>query len=55
MTARRSAAEIDELYERGVPAWRWAKTRTAAEEQLEEAMQQRAAENAARGDAKGAN
>ncbi|KAH8819233.1 hypothetical protein F5884DRAFT_743652 [Xylogone sp. PMI_703] len=33
-TKGRSAAEIDELYERKVPAWRWAKTVTAAEEQM---------------------
>lgn len=31
---RRSAAEIDELYERKVPAWRWSDTITAAEEQM---------------------
>lgn len=30
----RSAAEIDELYERKVPVWRWSKTVTAAEEQM---------------------
>jgi len=30
----RSAAEIDELYERKIPAWRWSKTVTAAEEQM---------------------
>lgn len=32
--SRRSAAEIDELYENKIPAWRWAETKTAAEEQL---------------------
>jgi hypothetical protein len=30
----RSAAEIDELYENKVPAWRWSKTVTAVEEQM---------------------
>lgn len=30
----RSAAEIDELYERKIPAWRWSTTVTAAEEQM---------------------
>ena len=35
LTSRsRSAAEIDELYERKVPAWRWAETVTSAEEQM---------------------
>ncbi|EME80067.1 uncharacterized protein MYCFIDRAFT_198401 [Pseudocercospora fijiensis CIRAD86] len=38
-TKGRSAAEIDELYERKVPAWRWASTRTAAEEQMEAVVQ----------------
>ncbi|KAH8677975.1 general substrate transporter [Xylariales sp. PMI_506] len=33
-TKGRSAAEIDELYERKIPAWRWDKTYTAAEEQM---------------------
>lgn len=28
----RSAAEIDELYERKIPVWRWNKTVTHAEE-----------------------
>lgn len=31
---RRSAAEIDELYETKVPAWRWKKTVTQVEKQL---------------------
>ena len=30
----RSAAEIDELYERKIPAWRWSETVTAAEEHM---------------------
>ncbi|KAF7185486.1 General alpha-glucoside permease, partial [Pseudocercospora fuligena] len=38
-TKGRSAAEIDELYERKVPAWRWASTRTAAEDQMEAVVQ----------------
>lgn len=33
-TKGRSAAEIDELYERKIPAWRWSKTVTTAEEQM---------------------
>ncbi|KAJ5377257.1 uncharacterized protein N7496_004666 [Penicillium cataractarum] len=33
-TKGRSAAEIDELYERKIPVWRWSKTITSAEEQL---------------------
>jgi len=32
--ASRSAAEIDELYERKIPAWRWSRTTTAAEGQM---------------------
>lgn len=36
---RRSAAEIDELYERRVPAWRWSRTRTDAEVQMEAVVQ----------------
>ncbi|BEI81737.1 hypothetical protein CcaverHIS002_0208970 [Cutaneotrichosporon cavernicola] len=43
-TKWRSASEIDELYERKIPAWRWAKTRTNAEEQVEQAIQQSKAE-----------
>lgn len=35
----RSAAEIDELYERKIPAWRWEKTVTAAEEQMHVVVQ----------------
>lgn len=35
-TKWRSAAEIDELYERKVPAWRWNKTRTKVEDQLDD-------------------
>ncbi|KAI5458760.1 hypothetical protein BGZ63DRAFT_432233 [Mariannaea sp. PMI_226] len=38
-TKGRSAAEIDELYERKVPAWRWSKTVTAAEEQMHAVVQ----------------
>jgi len=33
-TKGRSAAEIDELYERKIPAWRWSKTVTTVEEQM---------------------
>ncbi|RAO72321.1 uncharacterized protein BHQ10_008333 [Talaromyces amestolkiae] len=33
-TRSRSVSEIDELYERNIPAWRWSKTVTAAEEQM---------------------
>lgn len=33
-TKGRSAAEIDELYERKISAWRWSKTTTVAEEQM---------------------
>lgn len=36
---RRSAAEIDELYERKIPAWRWSKTVTVAEEQMHVVLQ----------------
>lgn len=39
MYYRRSAAEIDELYERRVPAWRWSRTRTDAEVQMEAVVQ----------------
>jgi hypothetical protein len=35
----RSAAEIDELYERKIPAWRWSKTVTVAEEQMHVVVQ----------------
>ncbi|KAN0102857.1 MFS general substrate transporter [Hyaloscypha variabilis] len=38
-TKGRSAAEIDELYERKIPAWRWTKTVTAAEEQMHVVVQ----------------
>lgn len=38
----RSAAEIDELYERKIPAWRWSKTVTEAEETMHAAAQSRA-------------
>jgi len=38
-TKSRSAAEIDELYERKIPAWRWAKTVTVAEEQMHAVVQ----------------
>lgn len=38
---RRSAAEIDELYERKIPAWRWQKTVTAAEETMHAAIRAR--------------
>lgn len=39
LSHRRSAAEIDELYERRVPAWRWSRTRTDAEVQMEAVVQ----------------
>ncbi|KAL1409207.1 hypothetical protein Q8F55_006040 [Vanrija albida] len=38
-TRGRAPAEIDELYERGIPAWRWAKTKTFVEEQAEQARE----------------
>ncbi|GMK54163.1 hypothetical protein CspeluHIS016_0107490 [Cutaneotrichosporon spelunceum] len=50
-TKWRSASEIDELYERKIPAWRWAKTRTNAEEQVMQAIQQREAEEEAQAEA----
>ena len=31
---RRAASEIDELYERSIPAWRWNKTETYIEQQM---------------------
>ncbi|ERS95286.1 hypothetical protein HMPREF1624_08164 [Sporothrix schenckii ATCC 58251] len=34
-TKGRSAAEIDELYERKIPVWRWTKTVTAVEEEMQ--------------------
>ncbi|KAL7919433.1 general substrate transporter [Trichoderma austrokoningii] len=34
-TSGRSAAEIDELYERRVPAWRWSTTVTEAEQRMQ--------------------
>lgn len=40
-TKGRSTAEIDELYEKKIPAWRWAKTTTAVEEQLQAALRLR--------------
>lgn len=33
-TKGRSAAEIDELYENKVPAWRWSKTVTEVEQHM---------------------
>jgi hypothetical protein len=39
---RRSAAEIDELYENKVPAWRWKNTVTEVEKQLQAALSVRA-------------
>ena len=38
-TCSRSAAEIDELYERKIPAWKWSKTVTVAEEQMHAVLQ----------------
>lgn len=35
----RSAAEIDELYERKIPAWRWSETVTTVEEQMHVVVQ----------------
>jgi SP family general alpha glucoside:H+ symporter-like MFS transporter len=35
----RSAAEIDELYEKHVPAWRWSSTVTEVETQMHAAIQ----------------
>lgn len=43
LTTRRSTAEIDELYERKIPAWRWGKTITAVEEQMQAAVKARPA------------
>lgn len=40
----RSAAEIDELYERKIPAWRWSKTVTHVEEQMQAAVEASAAQ-----------
>ncbi|KAL1893354.1 hypothetical protein Sste5346_006532 [Sporothrix stenoceras] len=38
-TKGRSAAEIDELYERKIPVWRWTKTVTAVEEEMQTVTQ----------------
>lgn len=38
LLSSRSAAEIDELYENKVPAWRWSKTTTAVEEEMHAAV-----------------
>lgn len=35
---RRSAAEIDELYEKKVPAWRWSKAVTTSEVEMRAAV-----------------
>jgi SP family general alpha glucoside:H+ symporter-like MFS transporter len=40
---RRSTGEIDELYERKIPAWRWGRTVTAIEEQMQAAVRARPA------------
>ncbi|ORX38163.1 general substrate transporter [Kockovaella imperatae] len=37
-TKGRCSAEIDELFERGVPAWKWSTTVTSVEDQLREAQ-----------------
>jgi len=37
----RATAEIDELYERKIPAWRWARTTTTVEEQMQSAVKAR--------------
>ncbi|KAK8147894.1 hypothetical protein G3M48_000772 [Beauveria asiatica] len=42
-TKSRSAAEIDELYERKIPAWRWAETVTHAEAQMLAVVQEKSA------------
>lgn len=42
-TKGRSAAEIDELFEKGVPAWRWSKTVTDVETQLDVVQRARGA------------
>ncbi|ORX37529.1 general substrate transporter [Kockovaella imperatae] len=42
-TRARSAAEIDELYEKRIPAWRWSKTVTDAELQMRKAVAARSA------------
>lgn len=36
-TKGRTYAEIDELYERGIPAWRFSTTKTRAQEEIENA------------------
>jgi uncharacterized protein (DUF342 family) len=41
LTSRRSAAEIDELYERKIPAWRWESTVTEGEEVMRAAVAQK--------------
>lgn len=41
-TKGRSVAEIDELYERHIPAWRWAETETEAERQMRAAVKAKA-------------
>ncbi|GFZ44385.1 hypothetical protein JCM24511_02107 [Saitozyma sp. JCM 24511] len=38
-TKGRAAAEIDELFERRIPAWRWGRTTTIVEEQMRNAVQ----------------
>jgi SP family general alpha glucoside:H+ symporter-like MFS transporter len=50
-SCRRSAAEIDELYERKIPAWRWSKTVTAAEEQMHVVVQAKGGVNKGQGHA----
>ena len=37
-TKGRAAAEIDELFERKIPAWRWSKTTTLVEDQMRAAV-----------------
>ena len=43
-TKGRAAAEIDELFERKIPAWKWAKTKTVVEEQMMSAAASRRGE-----------
>lgn len=43
----RSAAEIDELYERRIPAWRWSKTVTAGEQTMHAVAEAKRADSVA--------
>lgn len=46
-TKQRSISEVDELFERGVPAWKWRKTVTNAELHLRATQAAEAAAQAA--------